>query len=521
MFTDSHEEPRELSPVPLDPSNSSDHIQSPGSGTQNAAVLAQGQPHLELEADQPVHTEPTQENVLTLGSQLYEGNKVQEWAEEVNERSNQSTWSASKEPLADVQPNGTISSGSHAELPRPVISEADRDESSHTSAPEVALVYGASEDYSKTVATPERLEDEDRSYKQPPLSTITEHLLHLATTKIWADWVVMVNATGLQPLATYAHSLVLVRSTRLQSLMQHERAKSFGSNVINLYPPREILPQALEAALRFLYSDNVVAEDYPFPKDATSDSQQARKSSFNYILSYWMAGIELSIPPVAARAEHLLESFLGWDVAELILKEAEQLILSTSQRAGECGSEPDYAAVAIKLRQIVLRFLSTHINTQSFKIDPASPINAGRSRFTLLEEARLRPNPALASMVFGSMPSSADLSPSSPQSEMIPMVSSPEDQAASNIILNLDFGDLEYFCEHLRQTKGVDAGRLVDSVVDEREHRRIKVISNSAIPNKQRIANSALWDIAGYREYVQDGYLRRERVGFLLPTKTK
>ena len=479
---------------------------------------AEDEARVELPADRPAHTEPTKENVQNLESQPYEPNKVQEWAEEVNDGSNQSTWSNGKEIQVNPRVNGIASSSSQEEMPPPVASESVR-QSSQSSAPEVATVNGTVEDVSKAVEEPVQTQEAttEPPIEQTALPTISEHLLQLATTKIWADWAIMVNAPGQQPLVTYAHSLVLVRSTRLEAEMR--RAGSTG--VINLHPPREILPHALEAALRFLYSDNIVSEDYPFPQDV--NAREARTNALNYILSYWVAAIEFGLAPVATRALQLLDGFIGWDVAELIVKNAEELKLAVTQMGEEyASSSDDYLGVVARTKKIVLRFLSAYVNPDTFKIETVPSPSMLRSRFALLEESRLKHNPALASMVFGSMPSSTDLSPSSPQSEILPAVSSMEDRVASNILLNLDFSDLEYFCAHFQQAKGaVGAAQSIAGIVAEREHRRIKIINNRAIPNKQRIANSAVWNEAGFQESFEDGCLRRERVGFLLPTKAK
>ena len=514
LFAGSREDSKEPTSGPEFSAQEGGRLHSP----RRDLIGAEDEARVELPGDRPAHTEPTKENVQNLESQPYETNKVQEWAEDVNDGSSQSTWSNVKETQVHPHVNGIVSSSSHEDMPPPVASESVRQDS-HNSAPEVATVNGTVEDASRSTEDPSQAQEAttEPPTEQNALSTISEHLLQLATTKIWADWAIMVNAPGQQPLVTYAHSLVLVRSTRLEAEMR--RAGSTG--VINLHPPREILPHALEAALRFLYTDNIISEDYPFPQDM--NAQEARTNALNYILSYWVAAIEFGLAPVATRALQLLDGFIGWDVAELITKNAEELKVAVTQMGEEyAGSSDDYLGVVARMRKIVLRFLSTSVKPDAFKIETAPSPSMLRSRFALLEESRLKHNPALASMVFGSMPSSADLSPSSPQSETLQTISTMEDRVASNILLNIDFSDLEYFCTHFQQVKGAEnAAQCIVRIVAEREHRRMKIINNRAIPNKQRIANSAVWHEAGFQESFEDGSIRRERVGFLLPTKTK
>ncbi|RMZ79339.1 hypothetical protein DV737_g3429, partial [Chaetothyriales sp. CBS 132003] len=352
----------------------------------------------------------------------------------------------------------------------------------------------------------------------PQITSLSEHLLQLATSKLWADWVLVVHSSGLQLLAVYAHGIMLIRSMRLNQAMNRQVASQHGGNIINLYPPRSMLPHAFETALRFLYSDTVLSSEALFPRPPVSDSRIARGSTLDYLLSYWVSGIELGVEPVVTRSAHLLVELLDWDIAEATMKEAVELD-STCWRAGhqQAGVTLEYAAMALQLKQTVLNFLASHINPVTFKLDTSPSLSLLRSRFAAIEDNRARHNPALSSMVFGSMPSSADLSPSSPQSEIVRAV---EETAASNILFNIDFDGISFFYRQLEAIHGAAATPFVAKVVEERESRRSKVVSSRTIPNKQRTANSETWDVAGYRELVDEAGLRRERVGFLLPAKS-
>ncbi|RMZ89039.1 hypothetical protein DV736_g3733, partial [Chaetothyriales sp. CBS 134916] len=350
------------------------------------------------------------------------------------------------------------------------------------------------------------------------IPSLLEHLLHLATSKLWADWVLVVHSSGLQPLAIYAHGILLMRSMRLNQTMNRQATSQHGGNVINLYPPRSVLPHAFEAALRFLYSDTVLSSEGLFPRPPASDPRTRRGNALDYLLSYWVSGIELGVEPVVTRSAHLLVELLDWDIAEATMKEAVELD-STCWRTGHqrAGVTLDYAAMALQLKQTVLKFLASHINPITFKLHTNLTLSLIRPRFAAIEDNRARHNPALSSMVFGSMPSSTDLSPSLPQSEIDRTV---EETAASNILFNIDFDGMSFFYRQLEAAHGAGATSFVAKVVEERESRRSKVVSSRAIPNKQRTANSETWDVAGYRELVEGSGLRRERVSFLLPTKS-
>jgi hypothetical protein len=492
---------------------------------------------------------PTQENIQSIESEPYESNKMQEWADHVKDDSTQSTYSATK----DTNVNGIASTD---ELPHSISAASNQgpDASSKGSthdtsgtngsyrlrSPDPAKNFSAASHQGPDVSSKssthdasgmngpyrfrfsEPAHDSDFQVVAPRVQlaspAMTEHLLNMSKSKEWADWAIFVNFNAIQQF--FAHSLILFRSPRMAAMMRQARAAGYG-NAINLYPPRAIIPGAFEAAVRFLYTDSVLAEDYNFPKDSTAPFRQARLEALNYILSYWVASIELGLPPVTARALDHLESFLNWDVAELVLKEADDILFAWNQ-AGDTRIDDDgYVSAAMKLKKLVVRFVARQVAGVDFRIDTTGTPSLIRSRFHAIDDARVRHNPVLATMVFGSMPSSADLSPSSPQSESLPIASSIEHQSASNILLNIDFINLEIFDHELRSIMGAGALPILQDIVNEREIRRLRVVNNREVPNQMRIANSAAWEIAGVKEYLRDGSLRSERVGFLPPARSK
>lgn len=341
--------------------------------------------------------------------------------------------------------------------------------------------------------------------------TITEHLLQLSHKKDWADWMVIVTGGKSPQFATYAHGMVLARSPRLRKIMEREAPGPQG-NIINLMAPMPISPHAFEAALRFLYSDTVLSADGLFP-----DGPPARINFLPYILSYWVSGVILGIDCVVTRAVQLLRDFIDWDVVEAVLKEADDLGAGVNK--DNLRSFPDWPNVVAQWKAEALQFCAARLNVQGFTLDTDSSSAIIRGRFAELEDRPMKHNPALASMVFGSMPTLTSLSPVLPQSDVAIPASSPQTGAASHILLNVDFQDLVFFYQQVRYFRGVASLQLVEEVVSEREKQRLRMISSRAIPNKYRMANSEIWDVAAYREYVENGELRRERVSFLLPTK--
>jgi hypothetical protein len=353
------------------------------------------------------------------------------------------------------------------------------------------------------------------------LPSIAEHLLHLATTKDGVDWGMQVNSPSPmgQPFMTYAHSIILFRSFRLQRLMTRQHANSYGTNIVTLYPPRNVLPHAFEAALRFLYSDTVISKDFFLQQPGTTDIRVHRLHNLEYILSYWISGIELGLEPISARSGKLLSDYLDWDILEVAYKAATEIMSSPLSSAGKHMVGSDYLVAGSSIIQRILQFLASHIDLTNFKLDAGPAPSVVFPRLPQVDGGRPRTNPALASMVFGSMPTSAEIVPSSPESDVQPVAHTFQDTVSSNILLNLDFDDLARFTAFLQARDIAGSTRIMHDIVEEREARRQKVLNTPSVSNKVRMANSAIWDVVGLREGFANNALTRERVGFLLPTK--
>ncbi|KIV89548.1 hypothetical protein PV10_06941 [Exophiala mesophila] len=347
--------------------------------------------------------------------------------------------------------------------------------------------------------------------------TINDYFLHLAVTKDLADWAIQIYApgTGNDAFAVYGHSVILGRSHRLRRLMA--RSQSYGNNIINLYPPQRIQPHAFDSALRFLYSDTLLTKDYFSQQPSSQEREAVRQYHLDYILSYWIAGVELGLDLVTAHSEALLTDFLDWDVLESVYKSAIAMVRSDVSSHGKYMAGSDYLNLSDILVRLVVQLLANRIDIVNFKLDCGHSSSTIVSRLPNTEDGRPRTNPVLASMVFGSMPSSSIASDSSPTMESASAASAFQDSVASAILLNLDFDSLGRF-NHLLQARSVTAAaRIMAEVVTEREARRQKVFNGANVPNRDRMAASAKWDIVGREESFVDGVLSEKRVGFLLP----
>lgn len=343
--------------------------------------------------------------------------------------------------------------------------------------------------------------------KPTVLPNIQEHLLFLASSKQFFDTIIYVNHPdqSYHPSEHFGHYLFLSRSNDLAKLMS-EPEPTGQPQAIQLYPARNILPHAFEAALRFFYSDHVLAAQAVLPQ-VGYQNKQAKEQTFEYVMSYWFAGIELGLQPVKTRSYEMVQELVDWDLADMVAKEL-QILRAAEATMSNKSVKTEVQAVADSLAQLLTRLFVGQLNISGFTLDPSAQSWPLRSRFAQLEFPRSS-NPALSGMVFGSLPS-----------EPLPQATSQSNISA--ILLNLNSKDFKHIADEIIVLHGSRGVGLIREVVQHREDKRQQVVSNRAVPNKQRVANSPAWSAAGWREYVDEaGYVTQERVGVLLPSKSR
>lgn len=359
------------------------------------------------------------------------------------------------------------------------------------------------------VVSPPRLKD---------FPTVLSHINALENTHDWADCEIQVllpNATGpawIRP----GHSIILLRSPRLRNMLYAQRAQQYFFYLVTLFPARAIDPNAFDAALRFLYTDTILSAERLLPPHSSMD-RHSKVRALDYVLSYMAAGLELGIDPVVTRAFELLGRLIDWDVVEIIVKEAVTL---RTAAAAIPNSPPESRTAAASLLQYVFNLFIFQLDIPQFQLDNEATPSYMTSRLSPFDVGRAAINPALATMVFGSMPASATDSPAS-SSEISTEVASSPTSIASAILLNLGYEDLCVLARGLEKVYGAEGIRIISDAVAERERRRLHVFENKSFSNKQRSANQHIWDVIGWREHVTDNHLQRDRVGFILSNNNK
>lgn len=368
-------------------------------------------------------------------------------------------------------------------------------------APE-ALSNGYSPYASRTEKASHRI-NASVSSQSPRLPSLQEHLLFLATTKSASDLAIQLNQPdrAYRPTVHNVHSLFVMRSSRIASLTP-EFDQATSTKLINLFPVRNILPHAFDAALRFFYSDQTLTADSLLSPQILRD-KQAKVHNLDYIMSYWIAGVELGLDPIKARAYEFVQQIVGWDTVEVVVKEIQGLRYA-EELLSDSHDNFEIRGIADTLLSFVAQLFVEGLNMQEFNLDPHAQVTAFPARLSHLEN---RPNnPALSAMVFGSLPAQAMPAPS-------------VDSVASAIMLNMNFNELQLLVSELIAWHGTPAQNALRYLIHLREERRDQIISNTAISNKDRLSHSTAWDPAGWKEYIHDGQLKRERVGYVLPTR--
>ncbi|KAL8243668.1 hypothetical protein R6Q59_009926 [Mikania micrantha] len=356
-----------------------------------------------------------------------------------------------------------------------------------------------------------------RPATQSGFPTIIDHIRGVQFTQEWFDCDICVYYpnTSRTMVCRHSHSLVLLRSERMRSFIYPQRANNYSYYVVNLYPARSINVNAFDAALRFLYADTVLHADRLFSTEMLQ-TKSGKVSALDYVVSYLVAGLELGLEPVVTRSLDLVGRYLDWDIAELAMREAILLRQSLTLAVNPNSPPQTYFASNSILEHVFNLFVLT-LNIENFKLDTIANCNEMVSRLADFD-GRAAVNPALANMVFGSMPSSSGRSSSLADESPAKSATVP-DTAASVIMLNMEFEDLRGLTAALKRAHGDSGIQIITEVIEERERRRFNVVNNRSVSNKHRMAHSNIWEVLAWREYVLDGNLERERVGFTLSNK--
>ena len=424
-------------------------------------------------------------------------------------------------------------------------------------------------------------------YRPPPpepeessIMTMSEHLSRLFITKEWIDWSIEVSSpvSGYSPVGYHAHGMVIARSATLRQKMRQQLLSNRLDRIVIISPDRYIQPPAFEAALRYLYTEELITKS-EVEQNRIVGGRDDRKLSQEYqldcALSYWMAGAVLGLQAVAEQGKKLVGELMHWDIVEIALQQAlalgERSIRVAAELSNTTPNTPDSSAAASatspwksigspstdqytstlsaglsptyqypaineamsrSIKRIIYDFMSARLDLSTLEVENP-PTTILKSYLPETREysnsSRYIPNPALSAIRFGALPLADEESLPEPTQPVKPRTAG---HITSAVLLNLTFADLFDLCqtfkEHqiaVEQTGG--SAQLFDwiqQVIAERESRRRKVLGSKTVSNQERLSKEQMWNVIGWEEHVEaseDGVggweLRTTWKGFMMP----
>ncbi|TVY58455.1 hypothetical protein LCER1_G001718 [Lachnellula cervina] len=326
------------------------------------------------------------------------------------------------------------------------------------------------------------------------------------------------------------HGLMFARSPTLKTLMTALARDNHGGRTLLLESDdRFVRSDAFWMALHRLYGGPLLDFDTLGPINANTQLPIPMPGTpvdrFDVALGYAAAGNILQIPPVITRGVEIACTFVQWITMEKALDFAldggldAQWILESTYQQPETPST--YGPAVNMLIRYVLEFIVTNF-PPNFELNNTVDEYSRNQRLPAIPEERPNAqNPRLSRIKFGDHPTQESTSHSN---------ANPVITTLSKVLLNLPFHLLKYVLESPR-FGNVDQWatanlrqKVMDSVVQERENRRVKVYNNSNVSNADRQKDYAAWQAVGWQEYVEiqggkDGtpILARKWVDYVLP----
>jgi hypothetical protein len=328
------------------------------------------------------------------------------------------------------------------------------------------------------------------------------------------------------------HGLMFARSPTLKTLMTTLARENHGGRTLLIESDdRFVRPDAFWMALHRLYGGPLLDIDALGPINAPPHNQLSipmpgtPADRFELALRYAAAGHILQIPPVVTRGVEIACTLVQWVTLEKALDFAldggldAQWTLESSHQQAETPST--YGPAVNMLIRYALEFIVTSF-PPNFELGGTVDEPFRNRRLPAVPEDRPNAqNARLSRIKFGDHPTQESIKSTNTNPMIVTL---------SKVLLNLPFHLLKYVLES-RRLGNVDQWatgplrqKVMDSVVQERENRRVKVYNNIQVSNADRQKNYAAWQAVGWQEYVElqggkEGIpiLARKWVDYVLP----
>lgn len=310
-----------------------------------------------------------------------------------------------------------------------------------------------------------------------------EYFSHRLGNPEFADFLLCVRSAESILLQLPVHGIIVARSQSIASEIHRLRASPLKND--NMLPQIELFthdnsvtPDSVTEAVKVLYGgplfpiDRIVFGLRPFhaEDDQGQNIQEARKRMAQAI-SYTAAGRLFQLRNVQKQGNDMIRALLRWDTIEQAAGYALSQSIYARARddpSQEAPTQEEFDATQL-LERDCIDFIAFNVPT-TFKLDVLAPELHYFPRLPLVLETRSAShNPRLSRIRFGDVPAEDDV-----KSDYISRV-------LSSILLTLPLTLLEGLFNHqalLNQFGPPVVERLMQEVVNERESRRRKVLSN-------------------------------------------
>lgn len=326
----------------------------------------------------------------------------------------------------------------------------------------------------------------------------------------WADWTLELRYSDdrATPVRIPGQSLLFARSPTLKRMMttQSGEGEGFGSRTLFIQSEDRFLrSDGFWLAMQRLYGAPLLDLGPLSTASLTGDSSQspmlgAPAERFDVALGYAAAGHILQITPVVNRGIELAAYLLNWTTVEKAFDFALEGGLDSqwTMAPSQSGSLTFYGPTANMLLYTALQFIIVNF-PPSFEPDLSTGDFRHNCRLPFVPEAPASAHHSrLKSIKFGDHSTEESNHSINANSPIL---------ALSRLLLNLPFHLLKYIMQspHLGHERAWSSPplrhRLLESIVKERETRRIK-IHKSHVPNVERATNFKEWESVGWQETV-------------------
>ncbi len=383
-------------------------------------------------------------------------------------------------------------------------------------------------------------------------TSLTAYLLDQFDNEKYADirLEVIRKKDGLVMAEFKLHSLLMAQNTLWQELLSHSSREQDGLKLLQLRTnDRFITSQAIEAALRIFYGEPPhlfmgSCLHIDFSKSSTDTALIWMEKALAFAASGYLLGLD----EVITRGLHIASSILNWDNIEKALCFAldegldpnldpdhalrvESLLSSTNTSAdcippaingvsasraglGPGFRTPQSKAGGIRRSPVFLLQCLDYIALQfpmSWDLDVSAYPLAEIDRLPAEAKAHSPSNKSRLSKIrFGDCP---------PE---LHSISRHRDSVLSSILLSLPFIPLKHILDQLAEPT---RSRIIRSIIDERERRRMQVLKEGDGVWSRWIIDAHTWACLGWEEYVfptSDSYLAigRRWTNFYKPNST-